>query len=370
LESEFKQIIQQFQVEGEPLSVVPYGDGHINDTYHVHCQALNNHINRYILQRINHTVFKQPKIVMDNMVRVTEHIRRKIEISGGDPLRKTITLIPALDGCSYYVSPIGEYWRLCHYIDGARTYLRAENQQHYYQVGYAFGEFLTLLSDFQTSQLYETIPDFHHTPKRYQAFIQAVESDRVNRAQSVKPEIEYIVGRESETDVLLSLLEHGEMPERVTHNDTKIDNVMIDNHTGEGLCVVDLDTVMPGLVVFDFGDAVRSGANLGAEDEPDPHKVTISLDIYDRLAHGFLDAARSMLTSEEAAHLAFGAKLITLEQGVRFLTDYLNGDIYYKIQRPNQNLDRTRSQLKLVEDMEKKFDKMEAIIEKYWVDEG
>lgn len=332
-------------MEGKPIGVVPYGDGHINDTYLVHCQALNTHINRYILQRINHTVFKQPEIVMDNMVRVTEYIRRKITASGGDPFRKTITLIPAHDGGSYYVSPIGEYWRLCRYIDGARTYLRAENQQHYYQAGYAFGEFLTLLSDFQVSQLNETIPDFHHTPKRYQAFIQAVKSDHVNRAQSVKPEIDYIVERESETDVLLRLLECGGMPERVTHNDTKIDNVMIDNQTGEGLCVIDLDTVMPGLVVFDFGDAVRSGANLGSEDDPDPHKVMLSLDIFDRLAHGFLDAARSMLTSKEAAYLAFGAKLITLEQGVRFLTDYLKGDIYYKTQRSNQNLDRTRSQL-------------------------
>jgi hypothetical protein len=369
LESELKSILQHFQIEGGPLDVLPYGDGHINDTYLVHCQVQNTHINRYILQRINHAVFKHPEIVMDNMVRVTEHIRRKVAAAGGDSSRKTITLIPALDGSSYYISPAREYWRMCRYIDGARTFLHAENQQHYYQAGYAFGNFLTLLSDFQASQLCETIPDFHHTPKRYQAFVQAVESDRVNRINSVKLEIDFILERESEIDILHNLLECGAMPERVTHNDTKIDNVMIDNQTGEGLCVVDLDTVMPGLVVFDFGDAVRSGANLGVEDEPDPRKVAFSLDIFDRLAHGFLDAARGMLTSTEATHLAFGAKLITLEQGIRFLTDYLNGDIYYKTQRSNQNLDRARTQLKLVADMENVFDKMESTIEKYWMDE-
>jgi hypothetical protein len=358
----FGNIIDQFQVSGTVQDAFPYGDGHINDTYLVSVRGSGCRCARYVLQRINHTVFKNPETVMANMVRITEHIRQRVQYLGGDPARKTITLIPTVDGESFYRDPSGNCWRLAYFIDGARTYLQAENPGQYYHAAFAFGEFLALLSDFPVDQLHETIPDFHHTPRRYQTFLRAVEADRVNRVRTVKSEIDFIIAREPEAGTLVDLLAAGELPLRVTHNDTKVDNVMIDDETGEGLCVIDLDTVMPGLSVFDFGDAVRSGANLAAEDETDPSRVAFSLQIFDTLAHGFLDAARGVLTKAEQAHLAFGTKLITLEQGVRFLTDYLNGDIYYKTYHPNQNLNRTRTQLKLVEDMENQLDQMEAII--------
>jgi hypothetical protein len=358
-------ILQNFRVEGVFQDAFPYGDGHINDTYLARFLEPNGQVRGYILQRINHAVFKKPEEVMHNMERVTAHIRSKIASAGGDASRKTITLVPTLTGKSYHVSPTGDYWRANNFIEGANTYQRPTHLGHYYHAARAFGEFLDLLSDLPTVQLYETIPDFHHTPKRYQTFLEVLGQDPLNRAKDVRPEIEFILQRESETKVLVDLLAGGAIPERVTHNDTKIDNVMIDDETGEGVCVIDLDTVMPGLVAFDFGDSVRSGANPAAEDEPDTAKVVFDLDIFDHLAHGFLDAARGMLTSVEVAQLAFGARLITLEQGIRFLTDYLNGDTYYKTQRPNQNLDRARTQLKLVADMEKQFDEMEAIVDKY-----
>jgi hypothetical protein len=299
------------------------------------------------------------------MERVTTHIRNAVKSAGGDASRKTITLVPTLEGKSFFLGHNGNYWRVHHFIEGAITYQRAANLAQYYHAGRAFGEFLNLLGDYPTDELYETIPDFHHTPKRFQAFLKAMKVDPLNRAVEVKPEIDFVLQREPETRVLVDLLGSGAMPERVTHNDTKIDNVMMDKETGEGVCVIDLDTVMPGMAVFDFGDSVRSGANPAAEDEPDPARVVFDLDVFDRLAHGFLDATRDMLTPVEVANLAFGARLITIEQGIRFLTDYLNGDIYYKTHRPNQNLDRTRTQLKMVADMERHADSMEAIIARY-----
>lgn len=362
---DFPVILSNFRLEGVFQDAFPYGDGHINDTYLARYREPGGRDRGYILQRINHTVFKKPEEVMHNIKRVTAHIRKAITSAGGDAARKTLTLVPSLGGKSYYVSPNGDYWRVNHFIKGANTYQRATDMAHYYHAARTFGEFLNLVSDFPTAELYETIPDFHHTPKRFRAFLKVLDQDPVNRARDVRPEINFVLQRGEQTNVLVDLLESGAIPERVTHNDTKIDNVMIDDETGEGVCVIDLDTVMPGLAVFDFGDSVRSGANRAAEDEPDTAKVTFDLEVFDRLAHGFLDAARDILTPVEVSHLAFGARLITLEQGIRFLADYLNGDTYYKTQRPNQNLDRTRTQLKLVADMEKQFDEMEAIVDKY-----
>jgi aminoglycoside phosphotransferase (APT) family kinase protein len=362
---DFELIIRNFQIEGEFLDAVPYGSGHINDTYLVRTKRPNKRASAFILQRINNQVFKKPAEVMHNMERVTGHIREAVAAAGGDPPRKKITLIPARGGSSYFVSDSGDYWRVLRFIEGARTYQRATNPAHYYHAARAFGEFLKLLSNYPASHLFNIMPGFHHTPRRYRAFLDALDRDPVQRARKVKPEIEFIIDRERETGILVDLTERGIMPERVTHNDTKIDNVMIDDETGEGVCVIDLDTVMPGWVVFDFGDSVRSGANTGAEDEPDIAKVSFDLNVFDRLVNGFLDATRDILIPIEVEKLAFGAKLITLEQGIRFLTDYLNGDTYYKIQHPDQNLDRSRTQLKMVADMEAKSDQMEAIVEKY-----
>jgi hypothetical protein len=365
LTPDFVSVVQSFQLQGEFCEAVPYGDGHINDTYVIFFRGSDGRVCRYILQRINHTVFKKPEMVMHNMERVTEHIRQVVTAAGDDPARKTITLIPTKPGKSYYKSPTGNYWRVSHFIEGARSYPQARDPQHSYHAAATFGEFLKLLSDFPSSELHESIPNFHHTPNRYQDFVSAVEQDPLNRAHTVSNEIEFITLREPDANVLLNLLELGVFPLRVTHNDTKIDNVMIDDRTGEGVCVIDLDTVMPGLTVFDFGDLVRSGANLAVEDEPDSSKAGLDPVIFECLAHGFLDAARDILTPVEVAHLSFGAKLITFEQAIRFLTDYLNGDVYYKTQRPDQNLDRTRTQLGLVADIEHKFDAMGVIIEKY-----
>jgi hypothetical protein len=361
----FISIVQNFQIEGEFCEAVPYGDGHINDTYMTFFRGADGRVSRYILQRINHAVFKKPEWVMHNMERVTAHIRQVVSATGGDPSRKTVTLIPTRSGKFYYKSPAGDYWRASHFIAGARSYPRARNPQHSYHAAATFGEFLKLLSDFPPSELYEPIPDFHHTPKRYLDFINAVEHDPLNRAHNVSNEIKFITQREPDASVLLDLLDIGGFPIRVTHNDTKIDNVMIDDCTGEGVCVVDLDTVMPGLTVFDFGDLVRSGANMAVEDEPDSSKAGLNLVIFEWLAHGFLDATRDFLTTVEAAHLSFGAKVITFEQAIRFLTDYLNGDVYYKTQRLDQNIDRTRTQLGLIADMENKFNAMEVIINKF-----
>lgn len=365
LTPDYIEILDNFRVEGIFQDAFPYGEGHINDTYLARFSEPDEGVRGYILQRINHAVFKKPGEVMHNMERVTAHIRNRISAAGGDVSRKTITLVPTLAGESYHVSPGGDHWRVNHFIEGANTYQRATDLAHYYHAARAFGEFMNLLSDFPTTELFDVIPDFHHTPKRFRAFMKALEQDPVNRGRDARPEIEFVLEREKQTGVLVNLLESGAIPERVTHNDTKIDNVMIDDETGVGVCVIDLDTVMPGLAVFDFGDSVRSGANRAAEDEPVAGKAGINLEIFDRLAHGFLDATRDMLTSEEVSHLAFGARLITLEQGIRFLTDYLNGDTYYKTQRPNQNLDRTRTQLEMVADMESQSEAMEEIIASY-----
>jgi Ser/Thr protein kinase RdoA (MazF antagonist) len=362
---DFDQIIPSFQFLGEFLDIQPFGYGHINDTYAVNFRLKDDREKQYILQRINHHVFNSPKRLMANIERVTVHLRQKIEEAGGNPDRGTITLIPTLDGRMFYCSDEGHYWRAQLMIEGAQSYQTARDQDHYYNASKAFGTFLRLLGDFPADRLYVTIPDFHHTGKRFETFIQAVEKDVANRAQAAKKEIEFVLERADETMILLDMVAQGQMPERVTHNDTKFDNVMIDDETGEGICVIDLDTVMPGLAVIDFGDSVRFAANPGGEDASDLDKVCIDLAIFDRLTHGYLDATRDFLTSAEIDNMAFGSKLITFEQGIRFLTDHLNGDSYYKIHRKNQNLYRSRTQLWMVHDMEMKYEQMLQIVEKY-----
>lgn len=358
---DFSSLVKHFSFEGNFLDAAPYGAGHINGTYATRFQQPDGRIRRYILQQINTQVFKAPEKVMHNIQKVTSHLRRKLE--GQE--RAVITLVPTTDGGTFYQTPAGEFWRAEVFIEGAQTYLTARDTSHYYNAARAFGGFQKHLDDFPIHELHDTIPDFHHTGKRFAAFLKAVEQDASKRAARVKPEIDFVLQRAAQTTVLIDMAEKGQIPLRVTHNDTKLDNVMIDDVTGEGICVIDLDTVMPGFAVFDFGDTVRSCANTGLEDEPDLSKVNFDLSVFDRLAHGFLDATRETLTPIEIGQLAFGAKLITFEQGIRFLTDYLNGDIYYKIHRPNHNLDRARTQLKLVQGMEDVYDVMLATIERY-----
>ncbi len=361
----FRSLARNFKFEGEFIDGAPYGFGHINDTYALNFQIKPQMEQRYILQRINNNVFKDPVGVMQNLERVTQHLQKKIQNLGGDPLRETINLIPTIDGISYYQDEDGEYWRGEVFIEGAQTYQIPKDRSHYYNAAWAFGRFSSLLADFPVDELAITIPDFHHTPKRFHSFIKALENDPKNRAQLVQSEIQFLLDREAETFVLVHLYDNGQLPFRVTHNDTKFENVMIDDYSGQGICVIDLDTVMPGWIDFDFGDAVRSGSNPAAEDEVNLEKVRFDLEIFEHLAHGFLDAAGEMLTPIEVENLAFSARLITLEQALRFLTDYLLGDVYYRIHRPEHNLDRCRTQIKLIQDMEAAFDQMEKIVNFY-----
>ncbi len=358
-------IANQFCFTGSLETAAPYGLGHINDTFQLLFRQPDGPERRYILQRINQFVFKNPEALMENIERVTRHLRKKILSAGGDPLRETLNLVPARDQRTFYRDAQGEYWRAFLFIEGARTYESAENPEHIYQVARAFGNFQHMLADFPAAQLHETIPSFHDTPRRFLAFQEAVAKDSYGRVAAVRDEIRFLEQRKTDTHVLVDGIARGNLPIRVTHNDTKFNNVMIDDRTGLAVCILDLDTVMPGLALFDFGDAVRSGAALAAEDEPDSTKAGISLKIFDHLVHGYLDAARHFLTPAELDFLAFSARLITLEQAIRFLTDYLNGDIYYKVHRSGHNLDRARTQIAMLRDMEDRFAQMQTLVEKY-----
>lgn len=357
-------VLGHFDLPGRLLAVAPYGSGHIHDTYASVFQTGDGPL-RFIHQRINLFVFPEPEKVMANIERVTNFARQRILASGGDPSRETLTLLPAEDGRSFYQAPNGDYWRSYVFIEGARTYEQVEDLRHVYSAARAFGQFQRLLSDLPGERLHETIPNFHHTRRRFETFLSALANDPCRRAACVRPEIEFVLAHEAETSVIVDLLAAGELPERVTHNDTKLDNVMIDETTREGVCIIDLDTVMPGSALYDFGDAVRIGASSAAEDERELDKVGIDLIMFDRLAHGYLDAAREFLTATEVDLLVFAAELITLECGMRFLTDHLNGDVYFKIHRPDQNLDRCRTQFKMVAEMERQRQAMQDIVERY-----
>ncbi len=361
---DIREIASHFQLDGRFLDAVPYGSGHINDTYASRFET-GPGIARYIHQRINHNVFKDPESLMENVERVTNYARERIIASGGDPDRESLTLLPALDGRSFYRSPENDRWRTYIFIEGAQTYDRAENVGQVYNAAKAFGQFQKLLSTLPGARLHETIPNFHHTRRRFENFVRALEADSRNRAASVKPEIDFALSREAETSLLIDMLQRGDLPERVTHNDTKINNVMIDDVTGEGICVIDLDTVMPGSALYDFGDSVRTGAAAAAEDELDLSKAGMDLQLFEYLAHGYLDTAREFLTPTEIEYMPFSAKLMTLECGIRFLADYLEGDIYFKIHREHHNLDRARTQFAMVQDMDRKADHMRAIVNRY-----
>ncbi len=371
------EILNYFQLDGKIVSVKPYGNGHINDTFLV---VLKEHETdamkkegvqpaekRYILQRMNDSIFRNPRELMENVIHVTSFLRRKIEEQGGDPERETLNIILTLDGGSFAADQNGDNWRVYRFIDDAISYDQVEKPDDFYQSALAFGHFQQMLADFPAETLHETIPDFHHTPKRLEAFKKAVAEDVCGRAAGVQEEIRFILDREADTHVLQDMLERGELPLRVTHNDTKLNNVMIDNATGKGLCVVDLDTVMPGLSLHDYGDSIRFGASTAAEDEPDLSKVSCDMALFEIYTKGFIEGCAGSLTEAEIRMMPMGAKLMTLECGMRFLMDYLQGDVYFKIHREGQNLDRCRTQLKLVKDMEEKWAQMEAITQKYGV---
>ena len=350
------EILSHFSVD---VTIEPYGNGHINDTY------LTGSSPRYILQRINTNVFKNPKEVMDNILNVTEHVRKKIIAAGGDPERETLRVIKTKTGENYYEAKNGDCYRMYNYIENSVSYDITETPEQLFQAGRAFGRFQNMLSDFPADKLFETIPDFHDTRKRFENLKNAIKADKAGRAASVKDEIDFALSFEKEVGIVVDALKDGSLPCRVTHNDTKLNNVMFDKETGEAVCVIDLDTVMPGSLLYDYGDALRFGASTGAEDETDLSKIEFSLEYFEAFTNGFLGELGSAITEKECELLAFSAKLITYEIGIRFLTDYLEGDTYFKIHREHHNLDRCRTQFKLVADIEKKTDKMNEIIKKY-----
>jgi len=366
---DIKPIVKNFKIDGEFIESAPYGSGHINDTFCAYYQTLQGKV-RYIHQRINHNIFKKPEELMENIERVTTHLRGKIEAAGGNPLRETLQIVPALDGKSFYRTDDGNYWRTYLFIEGAKTYDVVPNLDVVYEASKSFGRFQKQIADVPGKRLHETIPNFHDTRSRFKAFQEVLSKDTKNRAASVNAEVDFVLKREQDASRLVDMLERGTIPERITHNDTKLNNVMIDDVTGKGICVIDLDTIMPGLPMYDFGDSVRIGASTAPEDEQDLSKVSFSIDMFERLTHGYLDAAREFLIPAEVGELAFSAKLLTFECGMRFLTDHLNGDVYFKIKRENHNLDRARTQFKMVSVMESQMDKMLAVVAKYGRKEG
>lgn len=359
-----KKAITQFQIEGEFQSCEKYGNGHINDTYVV---IFLDHLEkrRYILQRVNKNVFKDPEKLMYNIVSVTSFIRNEVKKQGGDEQREVLNVIHTKEGNSFYHDNEGSYWRMYLFIEAASCFEKVNKPEDFYQSAVAFGRFQKLLSNFDASGLYEVISDFHNTPLRYERFMQAVKEDKCDRVKEVKNEIEFFINRKADMECCKSCLDEGKLPLRVTHNDTKLNNVMIDQKTGNGLCVIDLDTVMPGLSIFDFGDSIRFGANTAEEDEKDLSKVSLDLNLFEQYVKGFLKGCDGSLTDNEISMLPHGAKTMTLECGMRFLTDYLEGDTYFRIHREEHNLDRCRTQMALVLDMEQKWNEMNDIISKY-----
>lgn len=359
------ETIAQFALEGTVESYEPYGSGHINDTYRLTCRQEDGSIRHYILQRMNKEIFTNPVELMENVVNVTSYLRKIIIEKGGDPERETLNIILTKDGKNFYVDSVGEYWRVYTFIENAFSYDAVEKPEDFYESAVAFGNFQNLLADFPAETLHETIPHFHDTKARLARFKEVVAADVMGRAASVQKEIQFVLDHEETANVLGDLQAAGELPLRVTHNDTKLNNIMIDKNTGKGLCVIDLDTVMPGLAVNDFGDSIRFGASTAAEDEPDLDKVSCSMELFELYTKGFIEGCKGSLTKKEIEMLPMGAKVMTYECGMRFLADYLEGDVYFKIHRENHNLDRARTQFKLVADMEEKWETMKELVAKY-----
>ena len=353
------EIAKQFDLDREPLSAEPYGCGHINDTYCVYAAD-----KRYILQRINHNIFPDVKGLMDNIQRVTASVREKVVAAGGDPDRECLQLIPTKDG-KPYLELDGNFYRMYVFVEKTLSLQTVENPIHFYYSAVAFGQFQRQLADFPADTLSEVIPNFHNTASRYRDFEAAVAADKKGRAASVQDEIAFVRERKADTEKVVALLESGELPLRVTHNDTKLNNVLLDDETGKPMAVIDLDTVMPGSALYDFGDSIRFGTNPVAEDEKDLSKVFCDVSLFEEYTKGYLEACGESLTAKEKELLPFGAYLMTFECGMRFLADYLNGDTYFKIHYPEQNLDRCHTQFKLAADIQDKMEELSAIVARY-----
>ena len=359
-EFSFHSISSNFKIAGKYVSCERYGEGHINDTFRLTMNDGGKEVH-YILQRINNRLFMDVEKLMHNIELVTDFCRKSVLARGGDPMRECLTLIRTKDGKAYYFDG-DNYFRMYVFIENATTYQTVRNLRDFYESAVAFGNFANLLAGFDASQLYEVLPDFHNTKVRYENFLQAVKKDICGRKTEVKREIDWVNVHKDLCGKIVDKIVAGEIPLRVTHNDTKLNNVMLDDATGKGIAVIDLDTVMPGSLCYDFGDSIRFGCNSAAEDEPDLSKVHFRMDLYETYLEGYLSAVGKSITEGERELLPWGAVLMTYECGMRFLTDYLEGDVYFKTHREGHNLDRARTQFKLVDDMLAVFDKMLAAV--------
>jgi len=364
-EETLPEALAAWDFDGQVLGASRHGTGHINDTFCVETRDAGGRCVRFILQRINTEVFHDPAGLMENICGVTRYLRGQIIAQGGDPGRETLHVVPPKHGGSFYTDSAGGAWRVFTFVEGAVCLEQVEQPADFYESACMFGTFQRLLDGYPAHTLHETIPRFHDTVDRYRNFEKALAADPCGRARGLLPEIDFVKAHEKDCHTLLDLQAQGKLPLRVTHNDTKLTNILMDASTRKGLCVIDLDTVMPGLAANDFGDAVRFGANDCAEDEPDLAKVHFSLPLFEEFTRGFLAACGGALTPLEKETLPWGAKLMTLECGIRFLTDYLEGDRYFKIHREGQNLDRCRTQFKLTGDMERHWEEMARIVKKY-----
>lgn len=362
--TETKRIISGFDINAEVISAAPYGNGHINITRRLMLREGDKE-REYILQRINKNVFKNPHLLMENYASVVSYLAKIIEENGGDPERETINLVKSVDGGNYYLDEDGEYWRLMKFVTDSVCYDKVECPEQFYNSAVAFGNFQYLLRNYPADTLYETIVNFHNTPDRLRLFEEAVEADVAGRRCEVEREIEFVRARSEFAQTLERAHNEGRLPLKVTHNDTKLNNILFDKDTDKGLCVIDLDTIMPGYSVNDFGDSIRFGATTAAEDERDLSKVNFDINLYELYVKGFIEGASGGLTEGELELLPTGAMMMTYECGVRFLTDYLSGDTYFRTSREGHNLDRARNQFKLLSDMEKKAAEMQEIVKKY-----
>lgn len=356
------EALVNFKLKGMVMSAVPYGSGHINDTFLMTLRKDDGSEGRVIMQRMNDDIFTSPEELMENILNVTSYLREVIIQNGGDPERETLNVIRTKDDKPYFIDSEGDYWRCYVFIEDAKTYDKVETPEDFYQSAVAFGNFQRLLADYPAESLHETIKGFHDTKARFEVFKKVVEEDVCGRAADVQEEIKFYLDHEDLANVFGDMLAKGEIPLRVTHNDTKLNNVMIDDATRKGICVIDLDTVMPGLAMNDFGDSIRFGASTAAEDEKDLDKVWCDMNLFEVYAKGFIEGCGGKLTAKEIELLPMGAKVMTFECGMRFLTDYLQGDVYFKTHREGHNLDRTRTHIKLIKDMEDKWDIMNAIV--------
>ncbi len=348
------EILKHFNISGD---AAPLGNGHINETFLVTLPG------SVVVQKINKNVFHDPAAVMENVKAVTGHLKKKIREAGGDPSKETLNFLDTVDGLPYYLTEGGDYYRAYVYVDGVKSYDVAEAPELLYQAARAFGRFQNMLADFPAETLHEVIPSFHDTRKRFSDFKRSVEKNASGRAENAKAEIDFILRREADCGIVVDALRSGDLPVRVTHNDTKLNNVLFDEKTDEGVCVIDLDTVMPGSLLYDFGDALRFAGSSGAEDEKDLSKIWFDLENFEYFTRGFLEATPS-ITEKEKELLPFSVKLMTLECGMRFLADYIDGDVYFKTAYPEHNLVRARTQIKLVSDIEKKLEEMKKIVNK------